>query len=205
MFDRTCLVAGAVLLLGALPMSAVADEYKGPGFSGDAFVSNGSQEPQMIGSVHVGADGFRMNIEDQGRRMASVVRWKENTMYSLFLDQKAYMQMPAAQAGMEEYENRPCVGYQNGEKLGLDTVDGRKVEKWRCTGELTPAQGRPPGDATTWYDSELEFEIRIMRDSGETFEVRNVTVGPQDSTLFRVPENFRELDMEALMRQMQQQ
>lgn len=205
MVSRTGLMAGILLALGAVPVSASAENYTGPGFSGDAFVSNAGQPLQQVGSVNVGAEGFRMNMVDQGRRIASLVRWSDHMVYSLFLDEKAYLQMPAEQVGMEEYEDRPCVGFRDGEKLGPDTVDGRPVEKWRCTGELNPAQGRAPADATTWYDRELEFEIRIQRDGGETFEVRNVTVGEQDSALFEVPGDFQKVDMEALRRQMQQQ
>lgn len=205
MTRSTSLAAGIAVILAAVPLAAGAEEYKGPGFSGDAFVSNGGEPLQQIGTVHVGAGGFRMNIDDQGRRLASLIPWSGGVAYSLFLDEKVYLEMPTEEIGMEPYEARPCVGYRDGEQIGSETIDGRAAEKWRCTGELTPVEGRPSADATTWYDRELAFEIRIERDGGEVFEVRNVSVGRQDASLFEVPDGFRKVDMQALMQQMMEQ
>jgi len=199
------MLAGIALLLAALPVSGGAAEYGGPGFSGDAFVSNGGGPMEQVGTIHVGPVGVRMNMEAEGRRMASLIPWSGEMAYSLFLDDKVYLEMPAEQVGIEPYEDRPCVGYRDGAKLGSDSVGGRTVEKWRCTGELAPAQGRSPADATTWYDRELGFEVKVARDSGEVFEVRNVSVGGQDPSLFQIPGGFRKVDMEALMKQMMEQ
>lgn len=199
------MAAGAALILAATSFGAAAGEYTGPGFSGDAFVANGGEPLRQVGTVSVGAGGFRMDIVDQGRRMASLITWSSDTAYSLFLDDKVYMEMSAEQIGMEPYEDRPCVGYRSAEPAGSDTVGGRPVEKWRCTGELAPPRGRAPSNATTWYDRELAFELRVARDGGDVFEVRNVSVGGQDESLFRIPAGFRKLDMQALMKQMMEQ
>lgn len=196
---------GIALLLTGAPVCAEAADYEGPGFSGDAFVSNDGAPLQRAGTVHIGPAGFRMNMVADGRRIASLVPWSGDLAYSLFLDEMVYLEMPAEQVGIEPYENRPCVGYRDGESLGVETFDGRPVEKWRCTGEISPALGRSPVDATTLYDPELAFEIRVERDGGEILEVRNVRVGSQDPSLFEIPEGFRKLDMQALMKQMMEQ
>lgn len=197
----SAVVAALWLMIGA---AAHADPYAGPSFSGIAYYTENGTAAGPLGPVHVDRAGFRMNMETEGQRIGSLIRWNEQFAYSLMLDQRMYMKVPGTEIGMDEYEARPCVGYKDSRKIGEETVDGRITEKWRCTDELSPAQGETPADATIWYDPELAFEIKAVSDDGSEFEIREITVGRQDPKLFEIPAGFQEFDMNAMMGGQQQ-
>ena len=195
--------AAAVLFLGA-SFGANADTYSGPGFSGTAWFGEHGK-PEQMGTVHVGRSGFLMNIESQGQRVSSLIKWDSEVVWSLMHDQKMYMEVPPEQSGWEPYEARACTGYQGGEQQGNETVNGRAAEKWRCTGQTNVAQGKQPADAIVWYDPELEMEIKTVSDNGDVFEIRDIAVGAQDDSMFEIPAGYRKFDMNAMMQQMMQQ
>ena len=195
--------AAAVMVLSA-SFGATADNYSGPGFSGTAWFGEGGQ-PEQMGTVHVDRGGFLMNIESQGQRVSSLIKWDSEIVWSLMHDQKMYMEIPPEQSGWEPYEARACTGYEGGEQQGNETVNGRATEKWRCTGQTMVPQGEQPSDATVWYDPELEMEIKSVSDTGDVFEIRDIAVGGQDASMFEIPAGYKKFDMNAMMQQMMQQ
>lgn len=200
---RIAAVAGSISI--AATAMASAENYSGPGFSGTVWMSEHGAEVQKLGDVHVGEVGFLMNMQAQGQRVSSLIKWESEIVWSLMHDQRMYMELPPEQTGWEPYENRPCVGYRNGEKVGAETVNGRSTEKWRCTGQTMAPQGEQPSDATVWYDPDLEFEIKTVDDSGAVFEIRNIEIGAQDASMFEIPPGYEKFDMNAMMQQMMQQ
>lgn len=196
--------ATIVLLLGTA-WAANADNYGGPGFSGSAWTNGDSGKVENMGTVHVGAAGFLMNIKSQGQSVSSLFKWDSEIIWSLMHDQKMYMEIPPEeQSGWEAYENKACMGYESGEKQGSETVNGRSTEKWRCTGPKTP-EGETATDSTVWYDPELEFAIKSIDDNGDVFEVRDIQIGAQDASMFEIPAGYTKFDMNAMMQQMMQQ
>ena len=183
---------------------AIADTYRGPGFSGTAWVGENGSQPTQQGNVQVSDSGFRMNMEVQGQKISVLVKWESDIVWSLIHSQKMFMEMPPDQSGMPPYEAKPCAGYKNGEKQGSETLNGRVTEKWRCTEQTTMLGGEQPSDATVWYDPELEFDLKTADDTGNVFEIRDVKVGAQDDSMFEVPAGYKIFDMEAMMLQMQQ-
>jgi hypothetical protein len=196
--------AVSFILLGIIG-TARAGSYDGPGFSGTAWIAENGGEIRQMGDVHVGAGGFRMNMVTQGQHMSSLIKWNSDSVWSLMHDQKMYMEIPREQTGLEAFDPKPCSGFEQGEKVGPETVSGRKTEKWRCTGQKMVPPGQQPSDATTWYDPALKFEIKTVDDSGNVFEIRDIAVGAQDAAMFQIPSGYRELDMNGLMQQMMKQ
>ena len=196
--------AAATLLLGTA-YTANADGYGGPGFFGSAWFGENGTAPEQLGSVHVGAAGFVMNMEAQGQKVSSLIKWDSKIVWSLMHDQKMYMEIPPEQSGWEPYEAKACSGYENGKKQGSETINGRAAEEWRCTGQKMVPDGEQPSDAVVWYDPELEFEIKIVEDNGNVFEIRDVEIGAQDASLFKIPAGYKKFDMNAMMQQMMQQ
>jgi hypothetical protein len=196
--------AAAVFMLGSA-YTANAENYGGPGFAGTLWLTGESGKVEQMGTVHVGRAGFLMNMAAQGQKVSSLIKWDSETIWSLMHDQKMYMEIPPEQSGWEPYENNPCTGYENGEKQGSETVNGRATEKWRCTGEKKVLEGDAADDTTVWYDPELEFLVKSVDDDGEVFEVRDVQVGAQDASMFEVPAGYKKFDMNAMMQQMMQQ
>ncbi len=194
----------ALFLLGST-ITVMAGSYGGPGFSGTVWFGENGGKARQMGSVHVGSAGFLMNIEGEGQRVSSLIRWDSEIIWSLIHDQNMYMELPPEQSGWQEYEAKACVGYQNGEMQGLETMGGRTTEKWRCTGQTAVPEGGTPSDATVWYDPELQFGVKSVEDNGNVFEIRDVAAGAQAASMFEVPGDYQKLDMNAMMQQMMQQ
>jgi hypothetical protein len=197
-------VTAAAILVGST-LSAAADIYNGPGFSGSLWVAEGGGQVQEMGTVHAGDAGFLLNMEIQGQSVSTLMKWDSDIVWSVIHGQRMYMEIPSETSGWEPYEARACSGYAEGEKLGDESLNGRATERWRCTGQTAVPQGEEPVDAVVWYDPELEMGIRSVEDNGNIFEVRDIAVGPQDAALFELPAGYQKLDMNALMMQMQQQ
>lgn len=205
---RLLAAATAVAAIAAgLPASAGAGEYSGPGFSGIAWYGENGTADRELGPMHVDRQGFRMELEQDGQRLAVLAYWDRDTAYTLMLDQGVFLEVPAEEAGSTaaEFNGQPCDGYEDARRMGTATVNGRETEKWRCIGEIEPAPGSEPTDSTSWFDPQLGFPVREVKDNGEVFEVRDIAVARQDATLFEIPDGFQELDMNALMQQMMQQ
>ena len=200
----TVAATAAIFLLGSA-YAANAGNYGGPGFSGTAWFGEDGGKVEHMGAIHVGGAGFLMTMESQGQKVSSLVKWDSEVIFSLLHDQKMYMEIPPEQSGWNEYEARACGGYEKGEKLGSETLNGRATEKWRCTGQTALPEGEQPSDATVWYDPELEFEIKTVEDNGKIFEIRDVKVGAQDASMFEIPAGYQKLDMNAMMQQLMQQ
>lgn len=197
-----CAAAAAASLM--MSAAAHADQYAGPGFSGIAYTADRGGQSRRLGSIYVDRSGFRMTIENGGQSFGSLIRWGDPVAYSLMLDERMYIKVPPAEIGFDNYEARPCLYYKGARQIGTETVDGRITEKWRCTGELSTAEGELPANATTWYDPELAFEIKTARDDGSEFEIREISVGRQNPKLFEIPAGFKELDMNAVIESLQQ-
>ncbi|RMG29653.1 MAG: hypothetical protein D6721_05575, partial [Gammaproteobacteria bacterium] len=78
---------------------------------------------------------------------------------------------------------------------GMDTINGRRVEKWVLT------TTRPDGQVMTsqqWFDPQLGIAIRETMQGGYLRELRNIRVGPQDPSLFALPPGLRKIDMAQL-------
>lgn len=203
MVFKSVVAAGIVLIGAATP--AAADYYKGPGFSGTLWVAEGGGQVEHMGTVHAGDAGFLLNMQIQGQHISTLMKWDSDIIWSLIHNQRMYMEVPSEQSGWQPYEAVACNGYSDGEMLGSETVNGRATEKWRCTGQTAVPQGKQPVDAKVWYDPELEMGIKTIDDNGNIFEVRDISVGPQESSLFEIPAGYQKFDMNALMQQMQQQ
>ena len=203
---RTFIITFTGLLAAALiALPAGAAEYTGPGFTGEAYFAENNGPLKKSGNVYVGRAGLRIDMKAEGQSYSSLIFWNSATVVSLMHDQKMYMELPPEQSGWDIYEDKPCNGYTDGKKLGNETLNGRKVEKWRCTGPTNVPAGDQPVDATVWYDRELKMVTKTDEDDGNIFEVRNIKVGRQDASRFKIPDGYKKFDVNAMMQQMMQQ
>lgn len=79
----------------------------------------------------------------------------------------------------------PCPQGTRARRIGRDALQGRPVEKWRCT---TPARYR----FVVWYDTRLQTPIRFDLDQelDEFFKLANIKEGPQPEMLFEPPPGY---------------
>lgn len=79
-------------------------------------------------------------------------------------------------------------------KLGDETLNGRKTEKWE--GSATPAGGW--GDI--WYDPELRYVIKLWsypRDTAllQGYDLEQIELGPQMDSLFELPDGYARMSL----------
>lgn len=71
-----------------------------------------------------------------------------------------------------------------------ETLYGRPTEKWQMTTTLPDGKTR---SSTEWYDKELKIVTREELPGGYVRELRDISVGPQDPSLFVVPPGYEEV------------
>lgn len=187
---KAAFLAAGLAIAAALP--AHAGQYAGPGFSGELWIGGGGSPLQRAGPIYLDETGLRIERSLLGGPLVvSLVTWDSIVAYNLRPDLGVYWTGPNESGA--SFGDGPCTGYESGEKLGLETVNGRNTEKWRCTGQLRAPSGVPT-DSTRWFDRELNVWVRQVEDRGAIQEIRNIETGRQDPSLFEVPAGFEMVD-----------
>lgn len=71
-----------------------------------------------------------------------------------------------------------------------ETLYGRPTEKWQM--KTTFPDGKTTS-STEWYDKELKIVTREELPGGYVRELRDISVGPQDPSLFVVPPDYQQV------------
>ena len=75
---------------------------------------------------------------------------------------------------------------------GMETVSGRKTEKWEITAIAADGEKQV---SYQWFDPELNMNIREENSAGYMREMRNIKPGKQPDTLFTVPPGYKEITL----------
>jgi hypothetical protein len=185
----------ALMLVG---QSAFAQQ-----FSADMINnSNGATNRQKL---YV-ADGKIRMESAEGKGIALISDPSHNTVYMLNAEQKIYVDMAAMSklTALLEPENAddPCpqwrklsgdqaTGAWKCEKLGPDTLNGRKVVKYAGTS----SKGET---GNVWIDTHLKFVVKTEGPKA-SMELQNIKEGPQTASLFAVPAGYKQVDPKELM------
>jgi curved DNA-binding protein CbpA len=76
--------------------------------------------------------------------------------------------------------------------VGPDSVGGRKTEKWELI--VTGPDGKS-SSSYQWYDPVIKMNIREEGANGYFRELRNIRLGKQPDSLFKVPAGYKEITM----------
>lgn len=68
-----------------------------------------------------------------------------------------------------------------------ETLNGRKVEKWRM--QVMAANGQRE-QFLQWYDPEIKIVVREEHNDGYVRELRDIKLGKQSKSLFSVPQGY---------------
>jgi hypothetical protein len=74
--------------------------------------------------------------------------------------------------------------------LKMDSVNGRKTEKWKMT--INRADGQK-ASSLQWYDPQLKIAIREELPGGYVRELTDIQIGPQPKRLFVIPDDYQRL------------
>lgn len=154
MRSRVSQFIGWFTALAVLPMSFVwAVE-----FSADLYQTDG-QGNEMTGRIYVAEDAIRNEMEHSGQQMVQIVNTDTGHSYMLMPAQKAYTEQRISAASEKRQEEiNPCAGMQGVQcrKLGVETVNGRKTEKWEVVGQHQGQTMR----IVQWIDVERKMPIK---------------------------------------------
>jgi len=186
----------AAFLLGASPVVCQAQE-----FSADvAYYTAGKPHPapartagppHRSSKLYVGQDNIRLDTRGLTETIL-LVTGQERATVALFPAKKEYQALRAGPSDYFRAQNAEdaCADWQKAsdqkidcEKVGHETVDGRKAVKYRNK------QASPDATSAVWIDPSLKFVVK-WEGAHVGAELRNIKEAPQAADLFAVPSDY---------------
>ena len=121
----------------------------------------------------------------------SIVRLDKNITWVIIPEQKMYMEQPI-NPRMVSGVSEKMPGEIERTFLGNETVDGKAAAKYRIIAESS-------GERQTilqWSDTATSVPIKVSAEDGSwSVEYRNLKVGPQEASVFEVPQGYSKFSM----------
>lgn len=188
-----------LLLLFALLSHAAAAPPVGSGLSADFLITDPDDSfgGTTAGRLYLDDSGMRVENKIGDEVEVTIFDFVRDILLVLDPEEESYSESAwlDGDLGMMEWlfarEGGPCG--EDGDvhlktmKLGMETLNGRKVQKWRCVYE-----GGEGGATswTVWDDPSLLIFLRLEVDAGPIFALSNLVVAPQPAWLFRAPAGY---------------
>ena len=180
MFRKIMVIVGILIcaMHGAAARVTAAD------FSAD--VVGQSEEGAFQGKMYVQGKNVRMEME----QMVTVTRMDQKVVWMIMPSERMYMEQPvkprdviASGAAEGEVERKP---------LGQEAVDGKPADKFEVTYDYE-------GDHSLvyeWVDPSLGMPVKIAAVDGSwSMEYHNIQMGPQEASLFEIPDGYQKFAM----------
>jgi len=175
-------------------------------FSATMVTTAKNQVTQMKYYVVPGA--MRMEIEQNGKQMITIMRTDCGLMWMVMPQQKMYMEMAfggatkstggaAGGSNVMNAVHMPNVKFDR-RKIGTEQVGQYFCDKYRYT--IIEQNNTYTG--TMWTARQLNgFPVKWFDDkTGSTIEFRNINLGPQNPSLFEPPAGYRKMVMPGMRR-----
>jgi hypothetical protein len=146
------------------------------------------------GKVYANEKASRTEMETDGQKVISIVRFDNKVIWVLMPAQKTYMEMAfSGGPSLAEYAE-----YLEGAKTKRDSLGSEQVGPYHCDKfRVRVTYAGQDYMSTQWAAKELNgFVVKRQPENGEwTSEFRNVKFGPQDPSLFEVPAGYQKTKM----------
>lgn len=157
------------------------------------------ESPDGTATVYVDGTRLRMDLRSGDTTDYSLIVMgtkPEDKFYSLYHGQRMYAVSSLEDSNSEIWDSfsdasQPCEGYRTADKMGTESIAGRRATKWSC------ADAEPPGsevDMQIWIDDELRIPLKVESACGGYVTTR-LEVGRPDQKVFSLPDGYRELPM----------
>jgi hypothetical protein len=179
-------IAGALMLPG-LPVAA-----KGPPVSISADYVEVADGVASRGKYYAGPEGIRMEGEFDGEPGITIVNFSRNVIWTVEGEERMYIEMPFEPEKVGTITS-PCADLemtgqlQKATRVGRETLDGRKVEKWHCESQ--------DGVDAVWFDDRLKTVVRSRDHDGDSFTLRNIRETRLSGDLFQPPAGYTKMAM----------
>lgn len=204
-------VRPAVLSLMLLAFTSAFAFQGPPPFSADMATTSAHGNLNMTGKAYFALPKMRIDMNSAGDakaagpfggKMSMIVDGSAKVAYMVMTDQHMYMEFPTDKDSpmtqrLPKIEDMlrggdPCSGREGAtcKKAGTESISGRMCDKW----EMTEKSGKTE---TLWMDQKLHFPLKVI--AGDITTVyTNIKEGSQDASLFKVPSDFRKMDMSGM-------
>lgn len=177
----------AIWLLNPFGLSA---QSRLTSFSADQIHTIGSRS--TTGKVYASDRGVRIETNQRGRQSISIVRLDRKVMWVLFPAEKAYMEMSDIGSAISELSAEAAGVKTDREPMGSEQLGAYHCDKYRV-------QIAYEGKVYThieWDARELHgFPVKKQSVDGNwSTEYQNIRPGPQDSSLFELPDGYRKMN-----------
>jgi hypothetical protein len=201
------------LALVSGPAWAAETGWQGPPIVG-TFQTYSRAQPaeKKTGMFYVNRDGFRSELPMPTGRMITILNSKAGKCWYVYDSKKILMESSVNRKtgdcpsfmgeAMDASANKSptgavqCEGYAKKISLGNDTVAGRAVEKWSCSG----GQGLP--NSTQWHDRKLKLLLKEETSDGEVMEYRELKETSFAASLLEMPKGMKRVSAEEFRKAM---
>ena len=166
----------------------------------DMIMSDPESSPEPIkGKIYIDGAKSRTEFSDSGDySMGMIVTGIDpaDKVYVLMHSNKMYMVSTYGETDSFIFESgKPCDGFRKAKDLGRTRLNGRRVNKWRCSEPEDPGMYEETGSVVTlWVDDKLEIPIRLEEADGKGYmELLNIREGRPSGDFFKVPSGYKEL------------
>jgi hypothetical protein len=145
------------------------------------------------------------DYDDDGKlRTISIVRMDHQKTYLFFVNEKAYTEFPLKGKTIPERNSPEAKEFEKWimgefaserkeEKVGTETVNGYKTEKFRVTTRIEKLSDESV--SYEWYAKEFIVPVRAQHgddnEDGDIEELRNIKIGAPASSLFELPSGYK--------------
>jgi len=145
------------------------------------------------GKVFAMESAIRIESEEKGKTSVTIMRLDRKVMWILQPDQKTYMEMGNIGSSVAE-----MAATLQGAKIQRDLLGSEQVGAYHC--DKYRVQVTYEGKVYTsieWDAKELDgFAVKKQGEKGEwSTEYQNVQLGPQEASLFEIPNGYQKLDI----------
>ncbi|MFH1876411.1 MAG: hypothetical protein ABH865_05940 [Candidatus Omnitrophota bacterium] len=147
----------------------------------------------ISGKIYVAGQKSRIEAA-QG---ISIVRMDKNVMWVLMPEQAMYMEQALTPEIMSANAAEKVPGEIKRISMGTEMIDGKSAEKFKVSYMIQGTQAV----MYQWYVPGFSMPVKMAAENGSwVTEYRNISVGPQDASLFELPGGLKKFsyDMQGL-------
>lgn len=88
------------------------------------------------------------------------------------------------------FDQKPCREFEHAKQLGMDTIDGKSVEKWTCM------LARTERTTVQWYDPVMQMIVAEENDSMGKTVLKDIKSWTIDKTFYDLPAGYTEVSID---------
>lgn len=157
-------------------------------FSADTVMTSGGMK--TTGKIYFSGERFRMDMKSPSQ-MTTITRLDKKVVWSIMPQQKMYMEIPFNPKRQPMVKDK-VQGEIDRKLLGTAEIDGHPAKKYLVTYKA----GGEKTQIYQWIATDLNFPVKTEAVDGSwSQEYRNIKLGNQPDSLFKVPAGYKKFQM----------